>query len=106
MLRQAQHENGCNEATGKCNEAGGYPPCDPTTDTQTCTQTGTQDAYGMCDFGAGYSEGRYSKFGERGYYWSSSTLSDGSDYVWFVDFFDRYVDNCYKGEDSYVRCVR
>lgn len=52
------------------------------------------------------SSGGHSKFGETGYFWSSSTRSDGADYAWRVNF--RYGSVGYNGktDDYSVRCVR
>ena len=35
--------------------------------------------------------GQYSKFGETGWFWSSSTLSDYTEYAWNVNFLNGYV---------------
>ncbi len=77
----------------------------------TCTQTGTQLSSGTgCDsWGTSYSDGRYSKFGETGYFWSSSILSDNSSYAWDVSFSNgsviyNYIDSFSNRYD--VRCVR
>lgn len=74
----------------------------------TCTQTGTQSSSGTgCfDWGSSFNDGRYSKFGETGYFWSSSTLSDVTGHAWFAVFDYGFVDVNGKGNDGYVRCVR
>ena len=75
----------------------------------TCTETGTQSSSGTdCDsWGTSYSDGRYSKFGETGYFWSSSTLSGNtSDSAWYVSFINGYVNYNYKTDSRRVRCVR
>ena len=77
----------------------------------TCTQTGTQSSSGTdcaseSDWGTSYSDGRYSKFVEAGYFWSSSTLSDYTYAAWGVSFSYGVVDNGSKDFDYDVRCVR
>ena len=75
----------------------------------TCTQTGTQSSSGTScsDWGTSYSDGRYSKFGEPGWFWSSSTPSDITDTAWDVSFGNGYVNSHNKTNYSrYVRCVR
>ncbi|MBO4710404.1 DUF1566 domain-containing protein [bacterium] len=53
------------------------------------------------------STGGHSKFGEIGWFWSSSTRSDTTDNAWFVDFNDGSVGSSYNTNGShYVRCVR
>ena len=52
------------------------------------------------------STGGHSKFGETGYFWSSSTLSDIPDYAWQVLFHYGSVINSNKSYGSDVRCVR
>ena len=74
----------------------------------TCTQTGTQSSSGTScsDWGTSYSDGRYSKFGETGGFWSSSTRSDGTDVAWYVNFDYGYVFYSGKTSNDDVRCVR
>ena len=75
----------------------------------TCTQTGTQSSSGTsCDsWGTSYSDGRYSKFGETGYFWSSSILSDDSSLAWRVYFGYGNVYYSRLGDGRHhVRCVR
>ena len=74
----------------------------------TCTQTGTQSSSGTScsDGGTSYSDGRYSKFGETGAFWSSSTRSDNTDSAWYVGFKYGYVRNYDKSYPNDVRCVR
>ena len=53
------------------------------------------------------STGGHSKFGETGWFWSTSTMSDSINYAWIVGFY--YGDVFYYGKDDddfYVRCVR
>ncbi len=53
------------------------------------------------------SSGGHSKFGDTGWFWSSSLPSDYSHYAWNVNFYGGSVD--YYGIDDYygyVRCVR
>ena len=53
-----------------------------------------------------YDDGRYSKFGDTGsYYWSSSVRSDNSNNAWGVSFNYGLVYNGNK-YNYYVRCVR
>ena len=53
------------------------------------------------------STGGHSKFGETGWFWSSSTRSDYSNYAWVVNFSSGYVDYFDKTNYYYyVRCVR
>lgn len=74
----------------------------------TCTQTGTQSSSGTgcSSWGSFYSDGRYSKFGETGYFWSSSTKSGYTDNAWTVHFSYGYVRNYDKTSYNPVRCVR
>lgn len=74
----------------------------------TCTQTGTQSSSNTScsDLGTPYSDGRYSKFGETGYFWSSSVRSDGSTDAWRVSFDYGYVGFNDKTSSHNVRCVR
>ncbi|MBO7127005.1 DUF1566 domain-containing protein [bacterium] len=74
----------------------------------TCTQTGTQSSSGTrcSDWGTSYSDGRYSKFGETGGFWSSSTQSDNTGYAWRVDFGYGSVYSLDKTDSRDVRCVR
>ncbi len=74
----------------------------------TCTQTGTQSSSGTdcSDWGSSYSDGRYSKFGETGLFWSSSTGVNFTSYAWYVDFSSGYVYSSYTPNGNYVRCVR
>lgn len=50
--------------------------------------------------------GVYSKLGDKGEFWSSSTQSDHKDKAWLVDFYYGSVDRYGKAGDNYVRCVR
>ncbi len=52
------------------------------------------------------SSGGHSKFGETGYFWSSSTLSDETGYAWDVRFDYGYTGPSLKTYDDNVRCVR
>ena len=75
----------------------------------TCTQTGTQSSGTCSSWGTSYSDGRYSKFGETGVFWSSSTESEGTTgyYAWRVSFNVGTVNYSGKANNSYyVRCVR
>ena len=64
----------------------------------------TSETCGSC---SSDSSGKYSKFGETGYFWSSSLQSDSSSLAWGVNFNVGGVGNGYKvGYSYYVRCVR
>ena len=88
---------------------------------QNCSQTETNGTCGVTDSCLSSSEcrndacsgcssdstGKYSKLGDTGYFWSSSTRSDFTDVAWFVGFPNGYVDDSSKADDgNYVRCVR
>jgi hypothetical protein len=60
---------------------------------------------GVCEGCSNKSDGRYSKFGDLGGFWSSSAESSG-DNAWNVDFNDGSVNSYYKGYNYAVRCVR
>ena len=47
----------------------------------------------------------YSKLGDTGWLWSSSTVSD-KDTVWYVTFRLGLIDGGYKSSSTYVRCIR
>lgn len=59
--------------------------------TDSCGSCGTLDAATV------------GKFGDAGLFWSSSTISDSA---WYVSFSDGKVNNYYKSNNYYVRCVR
>ncbi|MBO4441511.1 DUF1566 domain-containing protein [bacterium] len=66
----------------------------------------SNDCYCSCKENNG---GYYSKLGDNDYVnlWSSSTsISDGPDYVWLVAFEDGFMYSDYKNNDNDVRCVR
>ena len=52
------------------------------------------------------SSGGHSKFGETGWFWSSSTSSGSTGYAWLVLFSGGYVYDNNKTNDLDVRCVR
>ncbi len=52
------------------------------------------------------SDGRYSKLGDTEWFWSSSGLSDITDYAWYVLFEYGGVDGIPKVSNISVRCVR
>jgi len=68
--------------------------------------------YATCVSCSQDSTGGHSKFGETGWFWSSSTLSDATDSAWYVSFAYGYVHDGNKTYSSYenydysVRCVR
>ena len=65
----------------------------------------TSETCGSCE--NGHSTGKYSKFGDRGgYFWSSSTYVYDTDYAWCVDFDGGGVSYYNKTNSYYVRCVR
>ncbi len=74
----------------------------------TCTEACTQSTSGTgCSSCNGSSDGRYSKLGDgEVWLWSSSTVSDFTDYAWFVDFGYGDVNGGNEALDYYVRCVR
>ena len=67
------------------------------------------DACNGCTYDSN-NPGQYSKFGDSGYFWSSSIRSGNSGNAWYVYFSDGgvddgvYIDNL--GNGNYVRCVR
>lgn len=74
---------------------------------ETCSRTGTQlPNEETCHRGTSYSDGRYSKFGDTGLFWSSSIRSDSQAWAWVVLFY--YGDVYYEHIDNSgnVRCVR
>lgn len=75
---------------------------------ETCTETGTpSSSENTCsDWGTSYSDGRYSKFGETGFLWSSSTRVDSTYFAWGVRFGSGYVGYGDKANSYDVRCVR
>lgn len=58
------------------------------------------------DCGGSRSGSNFSKLGDTGRFWSSSTLSDNPDNAWCVNFYLGYVNDYNKTYDYYVRCVR
>lgn len=73
----------------------------------TCTQQGGSGDTCQGNFGSSYNDGRYSKFGDTKYMWSSSVRSDATSNAWYVDFDYGYVGNANKETNKlYVRCVR
>ena len=85
-----------------------------------CSGTVTGGSCGVTDTCLSYSECRndtcsgcdyddndyYSKLGDTGWFWSSSTKSDNPNNAWFVGFSNGYVDDGNKYYDYNVRCVR
>ena len=72
--------------------------------TDSCLSSSCQDeSCYSCDY---YEDGRYSKFGEIGGFWSSSTSSDSAGSAWVVGFLNGPVDKLHKTYNLYVRCVR
>jgi uncharacterized protein (TIGR02145 family) len=69
------------------------------------------DCWSMNCSGCEYdSSGKYSVFGDTGFFWSSSEQSDDASYVWHVSFDGGHVGHSYRnyGPNDYdsVRCVR
>ena len=75
---------------------------------ETCTEQGTAStSNSTCsDWGTSWSDGRYSKFGDTGWFWSSSILSDYSINAWHVGFYYGDVGHNGVSYSDYVRCVR
>ena len=66
----------------------------------------TLETCGSCTYDEN-NPGQYSKFGDTGWFWSSSTGSDDTDLAWHVDFYRGYVGYSYKDDyNYYLRCVR
>ena len=65
----------------------------------------TSETCGSCDYDE---TGLYSKFGETGWFWSSSAWPAYTYFPWYVDFDNGYVYYSRKANNdvSYVRCVR
>lgn len=63
------------------------------------------DACGGCDYDSN-NLGKYSKLVDSGYFWSSSTTSDSSNFAWGVNFNHGDVSSNRLDDDNYVRCVR
>ena len=59
-----------------------------------------------CDGCSSDSTGKYSKFGDTNWFWSSSVQLDNSDAAWPVNFNNGYVSNFDKTFNFHVRCVR
>ena len=90
---------------------------------QNCPATVTGGECGVTDSCLSYSEcsndachgcdldynGKYSKLGDKGYFWSSSTPSDNTGYAWGVSFSYGSVGDTFTAGNKiyyYVRCVR
>ncbi|HPM47794.1 MAG TPA: DUF1566 domain-containing protein, partial [bacterium] len=59
-----------------------------------------------CDGCKYFEDGRYSKLGDTGWFWSSSLRSDDAALARFVDFSDGNVNSYHRSAIIYVRCVR
>ncbi len=73
------------------------------TDSRLNSSFWTESACYSCSYDV---SGGYSKFGETGWFWSSSTLSDNTDYAWLVHFDYGGVDSLNKDYGLNVRCVQ
>ncbi|MBQ3367527.1 DUF1566 domain-containing protein [bacterium] len=62
--------------------------------------------YDACSGCSSDSSGKYSKFGETGGFWSSSTELFATDYAWSVGFSGGRVSYSLKSNKASVRCVR
>ncbi len=51
-------------------------------------------------------DGRYSKFKDKGEFWSSTSNSSNSSFAWYVGFFDGLILDGSKKNEIFVRCVR
>jgi|GEM_PF-726763 len=59
-----------------------------------------------CEGCSSDNSGKYSVFGDVGWFWSSSVLSDGTGNAWYLNFYDGNVDNYLLYHEGNVRCVR
>ena len=75
---------------------------------ETCTETGTAATSGntCSNWGTSYSDGRYSKLGESGWFWSSSTGSASSNNAFGISFNVGALSDYARSYDHDVRCVR
>ena len=53
-----------------------------------------------------YNDGRYSKFGDTTWFFSSSTLPEDTNLAWRVGFSHGYIGDFNKSNPGYIRCVR
>ncbi|MBR4531399.1 DUF1566 domain-containing protein [bacterium] len=72
----------------------------------TCTEQGTTSSNTCSNWGTSYDDGRFSKLGDTGWVWSSSTSAGNTYSAWLVAFDYGYVYNSNKANHNYVRCVR
>jgi hypothetical protein len=110
------------DAISYCEGLGGHLPTisELRTLIQNCSKTETGGSCGVTDSCLSYSEcrnddcsgcsydssGKYSVFGDTGWFWSSSVLSDYTNDAWYVNFFFGNVSNYYRSSSIFVRCVR
>ena len=75
---------------------------------ETCMETGTAATSGntCSNWGTSYSDGRYSKFKETGWFWSSSTQSANSNNAFGISFNVGGISDYARSYDHDVRCVR
>ena len=75
---------------------------------ETCTETGTAATSGntCSNWGTSYSDGRYSKLGESGWFWSSSTGSASSNNAFGISFNVGALSDYARSYDHDVRCVK
>ncbi|MGI6394659.1 MAG: DUF1566 domain-containing protein [bacterium] len=73
--------------------------------TDSCLSGGDcwNDACGGCKY---FEDGRYSKLGDTGWFWSASEQSDSTNGAWYVSFNYGKVNDSYKNGKQHVRCVR
>jgi hypothetical protein len=82
--------------------------------TKTCggtpTRFGSDDWYSITDknIANSFYQSCYKRkgFSDYDYYWSSTSISGGTDGAWLVFFSNGYVNDYYKDDNGYLRCVR
>ena len=74
----------------------------------TCVANGVQASSSIgCDsWGTTYTDGRYSIFGDKDYFWSSSPVSNETDSVWRVNFGSGDLNHYENSKSIYVRCAK
>jgi hypothetical protein len=51
-------------------------------------------------------DGRYSKFGDKGEFWSATSNSSNDNFAWYIGFFDGLILDGNKENEIFVRCTR